>query len=670
MKFGLDANVAYPPLSVLYSIFLIFGCDFLGFYILKLFENSLGQIKNSWIRWQAPLTGALLFSIILYPLSLFGYTPRFLMKGTAIFLSVLGFINVFFFVKDGIKNLISIGYCSNIFKSFKNNSSIEKNGNNKKYVKGFFLFKAIDHFKNKLNSIEINYVLNGFIILLIIGYALLALCPITNADSLDYHIGVAIEILNQGKMPIFLGWFHGRLAGSGEVLNALGLAIGAEQFGSLLQFSGLLGIYGILSFYTFSKEISESNPTWRRILVISFLTSPVLVFLVSSPKPQLLQIGMTSFAITLLLEIFSNIKTDKNKLFAFSLICILIMSATQAKFSFFLSAFLIGFFSIIFLGSIRLFFYGLLISIFFFTVIVFPSIFWKMKNYNSTLIDVLIHPLPGNVFPGINKFEASLRNYQDSTLIFPLSLIFPNQFGVITTVIGMGLFLVIFLKPIVTQKTFLLNLLIILFVILGSLMGQKASRFFLEPFVWILISLISFNNTLKKLNLPLAKKILGTGILLQACVTLSIIAVGIYQLFPGIFSISLREKVMNQYANGYNLMKWVDLTLPREAVLLSHHRSIALSARKTLSLDWIPFMDFNSADMTSCLRQIKDENVTHILMFGDKIENSRFSGCLGKTIGKTKSYIAVRNPLGQKDFFISSLVEFQSSKLPKCINSK
>ncbi len=65
MKFGLDANVAYPPLSVLYSIFLIFGCDFLGFYILKLFESSLGKVKNTWIRWQAPLIGALLLSVIL-----------------------------------------------------------------------------------------------------------------------------------------------------------------------------------------------------------------------------------------------------------------------------------------------------------------------------------------------------------------------------------------------------------------------------------------------------------------------------------------------------------------------------------------------------------------------------------------------------------------------------
>lgn len=278
MKFGLDANVAYPPLSVLYSIFLIFGCDFLGFYILKLFENSVGQIKNSWIRWQAPLTGALLLSVILYPLALFGFTPRVLMKNVAIFLSVLGFTNVCLFVKEGVKNSISISYYSNIFKSIQYNFSIEKVGNYKKGEKTFFLFEIIGLIKNKLNSISKNYVLNVFIILLIIGYAFLALCPVTNADSLDYHIGVAIEILNQGKIPVFSGWFHGRLAGSGEVLNALGLAIGAEQFGSLLQFCGLLSIYGILSFYSFTERFSENEGIWRKIIVIAFLSSPILVF--------------------------------------------------------------------------------------------------------------------------------------------------------------------------------------------------------------------------------------------------------------------------------------------------------------------------------------------------------------------------------------------------------
>ncbi|EKQ90135.1 DUF1420 family protein [Leptospira borgpetersenii] len=666
MKFGLDANVAYPPLSVVYSIFLIFGCDFLGFYILRLFENSLGQIKNSWIRWQAPLTGALLLSVVFYPLALFGLTPRFLMKCVAIFLSVLGFTNVCFFVKEGTKNLISISYYSNIFKNIHYHLSIEEIGNNKKGEKSFFLFKVIGLIKNKSNSINKNDVLNVFIMLLTIGYAFLALCPVTNADSLDYHIGVAIEILNQGKMPVFSGWFHGRLAGNGEVLNALGLAIGAEQFGSLLQFSGLLGIYGILAFYSFMEKGSVNDDSvWRKIIIIAFLSSPVLIFLVSSPKPQLLQIGMTSFAVILFLEIISKTKADKSKLFIFNLICLLTMSVTQTKFSFFLSAFLIGFFSIFLLGSIRLFFCGTLIAIFSFILIIFPSIFWKIENYNSSIMDALVSPLPGSL-PGVDLFEVALRSYKDSTLSFPLSLIFPNQFGVITTVIGVGLLLVIFVRP--TAPTLLLNVMIFLFVVLGSLIGQKASRFFLEPFVWMLISLISFNS-FRKWNIGFMKKVVNTGILLQACATLAIISVGIYQLFPGIFSVSMREKIMSQYANGYSLMKWADLVLPKDAVLLSQHRSISLSQRKTLSLDWASFVDFNSAVASPYLKQIKDENVTHILMFEDTTQNIPFSGCIGNTIGKTKSSQATRNPFNRNDFFTAILVEFQSGKLPECANS-
>ncbi|EMY23680.1 PF07220 domain protein [Leptospira interrogans serovar Australis str. 200703203] len=56
---------------------------------------------------------------------------------------------------------------------------------------------------DKFALIDINKFLNLFIKLLLVAYGLLALCPVTNADSLDYHIGVAIEILNQGKMPAF-----------------------------------------------------------------------------------------------------------------------------------------------------------------------------------------------------------------------------------------------------------------------------------------------------------------------------------------------------------------------------------------------------------------------------------------------------------------------------------
>ncbi|EMY76246.1 PF07220 family protein [Leptospira weilii serovar Ranarum str. ICFT] len=676
MKFGLDTNIVYPPLSAVYSILLIFGCDFLGFHTLKLFQSSLGQIKNTWIRWQAPLMGALLLSIVLYPLVLFGFTSRTFMKSVAFLFIVFGLIDIFFFLRENINKVTFSNFYKNLFKK-KEYTRDKVTHSNLESERGFAyredslirFFKIKYLFvKTKFDLFEKNKLLDLFITLLMIGYGFLSLGPVTNADSLDYHIGVAIEILNQGKMPVFPGWFHGRLAGNGEVLNAFGLSLGAEQFGPLLQFCGLLGIYGILAFYTFSKTISENDETWRKIIVLAFLSSPVLVFLVSSPKPQLLQIGMTSFAVVLLLEIGSKVKSDKNKLSIFSLICMLILSVTQAKFSFFLSAFLIGFFSIILLGSARLFIYGTLIGIFFFVLIIFPSAFWKMENFNSSIVDAIVSPLPGS-WPGTTLFESALRNYRDSTLSFPMSLVIPNTFGVITTVIGFGLFLIIFIKPNASLQTLVLSAMAVIFVIFGSLMGQKASRFFLEPFIWVLISLVGLNS-FKIWNTGFVKEAVSLGIVLQTLITFGILLFGIYQLFPGTFSIQLREKVMNQNANGYDLMKWVDAVLPKDAVLLSQHRSIALSQRKTLSLDWSKFVDFNSADANTYLKQIKNENVTHILILGDTIKNTPFSDCLGNPIGSIhSSRHATRNPFGQKDFFTAMLVEFQSGKLPQCANS-
>ncbi len=165
------------------------------------------------------------------------------------------------------------------------------------------------------------------------------------------------------------------------------------------------------------------------------------------------------------------------------------------------------------------------------------------------------------------------------------------------------------------------------------------------------------------------EKAVGGAIVLQAFITFGILLFGVYQLIPGTFSIQSRERVMNRYANGYNLMKWTDSVLPKNAVLLSQHRSIALSQRKTLSLDWSKFVDFNSVNADSYLKQIKNENVTHILILSDTTKNTPFLRCLGETIGSVKSKQATRNPLNQNDFFTAMLVEFQSSKLPQCANS-
>src|SRR4030067_1938548 len=67
-------------------------------------------------------------------------------------------------------------------------------------------------------------------------FFLLCITPVSDADSIAYHLAVPLQILrNQTNHAIGEFWLHGRLIGSGEYLNMLGLAMGSDCFGSLTQ---------------------------------------------------------------------------------------------------------------------------------------------------------------------------------------------------------------------------------------------------------------------------------------------------------------------------------------------------------------------------------------------------------------------------------------------------
>ena len=219
--FSIDQLLAPPPLSVIISILLIAGLDLLGMLLLQKI-NFLDYTNLRWIRWQAPIIGAMLLAIFLYPLALAHFTSKLFMQVIAIFCTILG-----------------------IFYTFKK-------------------IKAIYISKTKINKYWAKVLEWSFakklLVFMLFGMCFLALGPATNADALDYHLGFAIAILNNGGIPIIPEWFSSRLSGSGEVLNAFALSIGAEQFGSLLQYMSLLSIVSIIYFSSnINNKINNQN---------------------------------------------------------------------------------------------------------------------------------------------------------------------------------------------------------------------------------------------------------------------------------------------------------------------------------------------------------------------------------------------------------------------------
>ena len=103
-------------------------------------------------------------------------------------------------------------------------------------------YEILNFFKKKLiSNLKINILL-----FIVVGYFIISLLPITDPDSLDYHLTVPYLSLINGNFLIQKEWLTSQLSGAGEALSILGLSIKAYKFSSILQFTGLFSIIFVI----------------------------------------------------------------------------------------------------------------------------------------------------------------------------------------------------------------------------------------------------------------------------------------------------------------------------------------------------------------------------------------------------------------------------------------
>ena len=102
---------------------------------------------------------------------------------------------------------------------------------------GFYKPDNVKELFEKRTLINTKTRLLLFVILL--GYFIISLLPITDPDSLDYHLTVPYLSLMNEKFFIQNEWFTSQLAGAGEALIMFGLSINAYKLSSILQFTAL-----------------------------------------------------------------------------------------------------------------------------------------------------------------------------------------------------------------------------------------------------------------------------------------------------------------------------------------------------------------------------------------------------------------------------------------------
>ncbi len=518
------------------------------------------------------------------------------------------------------------------------------------------IFKIISKLKKKFYIKKISFEKNKFdkylVIFTLILLLLLSLSPNTHGDSLGYHFVVANKLLSTGKYSYEITHFHSLLAGSGEILIAIGLFFGSDQFGNLIQFSGLLGIFGII------KKLSSKDKYYYLLLII---TSPVILFLSSTAKPQLFHICSSSVIFSLYFLTNSNSLNFIEKNWKIIISVLVLMVSVTAKFNFIISSVLIGF--VIFYNSykeknILNFIYILSLSFFIFY---FPILFFKFQKFGGNIFQYFISPLPLNII-GVEEFQQYLVNYGRG--YNPLEIIFTYEVKQFTKSIGIGIFYLL-LVNIKNTKVKITLLISFIYILIHYFFGQFMGRSFFEPLFWILIVSAKFGVLYRlKLYELLCR--------LQALVVISGIIVGIYSLTPGSINTKLKNKVLSLNANGYGLFQWSNKILKKDDVVFSIHRSISLGKSKFISTDFIPFVDFSDERSEIFTNEINKKNPKYLLTWsysGESPKLFEFKNCVGELI-HFKRYIGrfeARNPFNRGRKYDGYIFKLKKANFPACI---
>jgi len=502
-----------------------------------------------------------------------------------------------------------------------------------------------------------------FIILL--GYFVISLLPITDSDSLDYHITLPYLSLLNENFFIQKEWFTSQLAGAGEALIIFGLAVNAYKLSSILQFAALLLI--IVAILNLKHEKYNLNINSKILICLAILCIPSFLFLTFTAKPQLFAIGTNFVAFLMAFFILPFEKDDKKFIIIFGLICFFCLSATQFKFSFFLSSGIIILFSFIELFKRKILFQGFFILLFFFIIIVFPREYYDYKYLSHDIIRNFFSPATDDYSTA--TFIESLKHGTGNSRYLPYWIFLPyNQhffsLSIVTEIVGLSvlIFLVNFkFNPIknIVYASFI-------FFILALLFGQPMGRFFIEPFLWLAVGSIIYLSSKNNLLFVICKKL----VIINSIIILVALLFTIVNFLPGIFSIKSHKNILGKYANGYNLYQWAYKNLPNNSIILTTHRAYSLSKNSFVSYDFRLYTN-TQEELDYYIDLIIKKKPTHILYNGIDHNNSKdfLKGCRGKLVarGKNVHQVNKRNPFNlriiQHDAFI---YEIDLDKLKKC----
>lgn len=395
--------------------------------------------------------------------------------------------------------------------------------------------------------------------LIVAALAVAALGPATDADSLDYHLGVPLDWLRHGGALARPDWFHARIVGIGEGLNLLGLAAGSDGVGALFQVAGLVAAMVAAA----SCGSTSRSRTLGALLVAA---APVVVSLATAQKPQLLPAAATTIAVVLGLR-----RRDSMDPPTFLLAAGAAMVAAGCRTNFLLTAPLALLPALLAARKAGFLPRAAVATVALAAAFVAPVWIRNALFYGDPLSPFL-ERWKSAPDPALVAFAGDLRDYAGPFSLKTLaSIVVTTDAGLLTAVLGLGPLagLLSLRSPGISRTLLGLSAAAIG---LQLAFTQLSGRFFLEPCLWLAAAAAASTWEAPK------RWVLG-AVSLQAVATAGMAVVAAATLFPGAWTGSLRDRVMTKSADGYVEAKWMDAVLPADAVVLSWVRSCALLPR-------------------------------------------------------------------------------------------
>ena len=328
---------------------------------------------------------------------------------------------------------------------FKNKNTIQSNIEN-----------LVKQFRKDINII--------FLIFIITIFFLISILPVSDADSIAYHLNSIMHLYSYGinqTVDIFKH-IEFSLISNSEILLMLSPILRSDNFGSQLNFFSLL----VFFFYFINK---------KRLFLIILLSCPLIIFFISTQK---LQLFFALLYLFLFYVVHKRLIKSNLDIFIFIFLSVFYLSGKLSYFLFFIPLYI--YFCYLNFNKIKII---LLYSVFAFILIQAPILLLKFKVFGNPF-----SPLLTNIFIQnkdiFDAFSFSLRSNQGwlnnaQNIKLYLLPFLPTDIYKLSASLGLC-FLIMLMNFNLLKK---LNYIPIICILLVLLTGQISPRYFFECFL-------------------------------------------------------------------------------------------------------------------------------------------------------------------------------------------